>query len=103
MSSEVRSEILNVRLPARPVLGELVEGKATLFDHQPRLVGISEQSCLDNRRILLSRAERKQQQPWRFADLHAPCAVPAAGEASAELAADVQITVHFSEPARQPR
>ena len=102
MSSEVRGEILNVRLPARPVLGELVEGKTTLFDHQPRLVGIGEQSGFDNRRIVLPRAERNQQQPWRFADLQAPGAVLAAGEARAELAADAQVAVHFSDPARQP-
>jgi hypothetical protein len=58
MPTEVRGEILNVRVPARPVPGELVEGKATLFDHQPRLLGVGEQSGLDNRRIVLPRAER---------------------------------------------
>jgi hypothetical protein len=73
-SSQVASEILDMRLPAGPVLVQNGEGKAALLVRESCLLALGGEHSLDHGLVVGSQLHRDHQVVRRVADIDAPWA-----------------------------
>src|SRR4051794_4459785 len=88
-------------LPAGAIEVELVDGQATLLDHQPGPRALRGEPGLDLRLVVRAGLCREHQMMWRVADLDSGRATPGAGEHGLDGPADAQVAGHLGNPARE--